>query len=237
MALKISVIKNCLPTCTSPFIVRSGSSDVIEFARFVDLMAKGRTTLTKTDILAAMQLYKEELIRQLAEGKTVKTPTGSFYLCAAGSLGSIDEAFTPADRTNNHEVRLHHRADRAFEDSALDGLKIVREERPDLSSPCLRSAQAAGEDDSSGLCAGALLRLKGTRLRFDPKEASQGVFFIAESGAQTRSPLYPMILPGTVLAGVPESLAPGSYAVALRAVVNGKDLRESRLEGLVLASA
>ncbi|MGA2546083.1 MAG: hypothetical protein ABSF43_06025 [Rectinemataceae bacterium] len=31
-----------------------------------------------------MQLYKEKIQRQLAEGKTVKTPTGSFFLSAAG---------------------------------------------------------------------------------------------------------------------------------------------------------
>lgn len=45
MALKIMVNKNYLPTCKSPYIVRSGNSDVVEFDRLVDKMAGRRTTL------------------------------------------------------------------------------------------------------------------------------------------------------------------------------------------------
>src|SRR5208283_6057091 len=104
------------PNSTSPFIVRSSSSDAIEFDRFVEIMASGRTTLSQTDILAAMQLYKEELQRQLIEGKTVKTPTGSFYMSARGSMSSLFEPFLPQDKTKNHAVRLHHRPERVFEE-------------------------------------------------------------------------------------------------------------------------
>lgn len=237
MALKIAVFKNYLPACPSPYIVRSGNPDVVDYDRLIDTMAKGRTTLTKTDILAAMQLYREEMQRLLAEGRTVKTPTGSFYLCAAGSLGSLEEAFLPKDQGNNHEVRLHHRTERSFEDEILGDLRIVREERPDFGSPLLRSALPVGGDASDAIRSGGLFQLRGLRLRFDHKEAGQGVFFIGAAGAEVRSPFYPMILPGSVMAAVPDTLAPGPYTVALRAAVNGKDVRESRLEGVVVATA
>ena len=117
MALKIAVLKTYLPNCPSPYIVRSSSSELVEFDRFVDFMAEGRTTLSRIDILAAMQLFKEELQKQLAEGKTVKTPIGNFYMSASGSMGSLDEPYLPKEQTNNHELRLHHRPGRAFERS------------------------------------------------------------------------------------------------------------------------
>jgi hypothetical protein len=235
MALKIAVLKNSLKTCPSPFIVRSDSSDVVEFERFVEIMAAGRTTLSQTDIRAAMQLFKEELQKQLAEGKTVKTPTGSFYMSAAGSMESLDESYLPKDQTKNHEVRLHHKPEGAFEDSILLDLTIVREERPNLAIPSLRAVTAAGED--SGLIrASGMIQVKGLRLRFDPKAAEQGVFFADAAGVEVRSPFYPMILPGTVLAGVPDTLVPGSYAVVLRAAVNGKDVTEGRFEGVTVSA-
>jgi len=235
MALKIAVLKNSLKTCPSPFIVRSDSSDVVEFERFVEIMAAGRTTLSQTDIRAAMQLFKEELQKQLAEGKTVKTPTGSFYMSAAGSMESLDESYLPKDQTKNHEVRLHHKPEGAFEDSILLDLTIVREERPNLAIPSLRAVTAAGED--SGLIrASGMVQIKGLRLRFDPKAAEQGVFFADAAGVEVRSPFYPMILPGTVLAGVPDTLVPGSYAVVLRAAVNGKDVTEGRFEGVTVSA-
>ena len=42
--------------------------------------------------------------------------------------------------------------------------------------------------------------------------------------------------PGTVLAGVPDGLVPGSYAVVLRAAVNGKDVTEGRFEGVAVSA-
>ena len=207
MSLKITVHKNYLPACPSPFVVRSDSLGVVEYDKLIDLMAKGRTTLTKTDIVAAMQLFREELQEQLAEGKTVKTPTGAFFLCAGGSMNSLDEAFLPKDQANNHEVRLHHRPDRAFEDEILAELEIVREERPDLASPRLKSVQSAGAEDPNTIRPGGVVQLKGLRLRFDPKETGQGLFFIDSRGLESRSPFYPMIRPRTLHASVPDSLS------------------------------
>ena len=102
--------------------MRSASSEPVEFDRFVDSMAEGRMTLSRIDILAAMQLFKEELQKQLAEGKTVKTPIGSFYMSAAGSMLSLDEPYLPKEKVEHHELRLHHRPGRAFERSIAGAL-------------------------------------------------------------------------------------------------------------------
>ncbi len=74
------------------------------------------------------------------------------------------------------------------------------------------------------------------RLRFDPMASDQGLFFVDAAGVEARSPFYPLILPGTVLASVPEALVPGNYALVLRAAVNGKDVREARLEGVAVTA-
>ena len=184
MALKIAVLKNLIELPQPLHGASSDSSDVVEFERFIEIMAAGRTTLSKTDIMAAMQLYKEELQKQLVEGKTIKTPTGSFYLSAAGSMNSLDESYLPKDTTNNHEVRLHHKPERVFEDSIIGPLKILREERPDLSVPSLRAVLAAGEEDAGTIRVGGTIQIKGLRLRFDRKEAGQGVFFVDASGSR-----------------------------------------------------
>jgi hypothetical protein len=236
MALKITVRKNCLPACSSPFIVHSETSAVIDYDRFVDLMSRGRTTLSKVDILAAMQLYKEELQKQLALGNTVKTPTGSFYLSAGGCMDYLDEAFQPEDQANNHEIRLHHKPEKGFEEAVLSELEVEREEKPDLSRPSVRAVRSAGEDKPKAIRSGGMVQVTGLRLRFDPKDSKQGVFFIAEAGAETRSPFYPMLNPGLVLASVPAALAAGSYTVTVRAAVNGKDIREGSYGGVTIAS-
>ena len=131
----------------------------------------------------------------------------SFFLSAAGSMDSLDESFLPNDRTGNREARLHHRPEKGFENSILEELHIVREERPDLSVPIIRSV--AGEDDSGTIRSGGMVQIKGLRLRFDPMALGQGLFFADSTGAEVRSHFYPIIMPGTVLASVPDFPCPG----------------------------
>ena len=112
MALKIAVLKNFPKTSTSSFIVRSDSSEVVEYEKFIEIMAAGRTALSQIEILGAM------------------------------------------------------------------------------------------------------------RLRFEPKDAAQGLFFADASGVESRSSFYPMALPGTVLAAVPEALAAGTLNSAPPAILS-----------------
>ena len=62
--------------------------------------------------------------------------------------------------------------------------------------------------------------------------AVQGVFFADEAGVEVRSSFLSLILPGSVLTSVPETLAACTYALAVRAAVNGKDVTVGRFEGM-----
>ena len=239
MSLKIMVLKNHLATCKDPFVVRSSAPVVtVELEEFFNIMARGRTTLTRTEVSGAMQLYKEELIRLLSEGKAVKTPTGTFHFSASGSLAAIDGSFLPDSPATNHGIRLHHKADRAFEEAAKLELSTERDERPDLSLPVLTTVIVAGEGQPDApLRASDTAEIKGLRLRFDPADADQGVFFVDQAGVESRSARYPLILPGTIHALVPAGLATGAYKVKLRAAVNGKDITEGVFKGGVSVEA
>jgi len=239
MPLKIMVLKNHLATCKDPFIVRSGAPVItVEYEEFLNIMARGRTTLTRTEVDAAMQLYGEELIRLLSEGKAVKTPTGTFFFSASGSLPSIDASFLPDTPSTNHGIRLHHKADRSFEDAAKLELSTERDERPDRSVPVLNVVGVAGEGQpDSPLHVADTAEIKGLRLRFDAADPSQGVFFVDPTGTETRSSRYSLVLPATVHALVPAGLSPGDYKVKLRAAVNGKDVTEGVFKGEVRVEA
>jgi len=237
MPFNLRITPNHLPACDSPYIAQSGKSDVVSYERFIDIMSRGKTALSKGEIRNAMELFKVELQKQLEDGKTVKTLVGTYYLCASGRLNSLDEAFQPKDKATGHKIRLHHRPDKNFEQSILPNLKIVRDEEPDRGAPKVKSVQVAGEDQAAGIHPGSMVQVRGLRLRFDPKDPKQGVFFADASGAEQRSTFYPANQPGSILASVPAGLAAGTYTLIVRAAVNGKDVRSSSLEGLAIASA
>ena len=235
MAFRISVLPNHLPGHQNPFVVRASKVEFIEYDRFVDLMAQGRTTVTRIDILGVMELLSAELRRLLADGKSVKTPMGTFSLLASGSMSSVDDAFLPRDAASGHGVRVHFRPTQSFEQAVLGDLSILRDDRNEEARPSIRAVAAGEEEGDGNIRSGRVVQVKGRKLAFDPKDPAQGLFFIDAEGRELRSPFYPLILPSSVLGSVPSELPAGVYALAIRSTLSWKDLREDRVEGIVIS--
>jgi hypothetical protein len=164
----------------------------------------------------------------------VKTPIGSFYLCASGTMNSIDESFLPADKDKDHELRVHYRPNPDFEEGVRSGARIVRQEIVDQRSPVPQTIASSSAAEPSRAKPGDIVRITGLRLKFDAKNPVEGVFFVDGSGAETRSELYHMVMPRTVIASVPGGLVEGSYSVSVRSLLSGPTPRSGTLKGLTI---
>lgn len=235
MSLKIALQKTSLPACTKPFVVRSAISDAMDFERFVSGMLD-RTTLTKTDIIATMNLFGEELGRQLAEGKSVKTPVGTFFICASGSMDTPDDDFSPGDKNSNHDLRIHFRPESGFEAEVCNEVRVVRTDIVDQSAPRVRSCYSSDTGALNVVRSGDLMSVHGFYLKFDRSNVQEGLFFIDAAGTETRCEQYGAILPKSIATLAPAALAAGTYTLALRSMANGKTLREGRLEGVTVTA-
>lgn len=237
MSLKITLQKSHLSNCTKAFVVRSILSGNVSWDSFVEIMSKGRTALSKIEIIGAMQLFIEELIKLLADGKAVKTPAGLFYPCAGGSMDSPKDDFLPADTSTNHELRIHFRPDSALEKFVVENANLIRSDIADLSAPKVRSAFSSETSEIGATKLGDILNVYGYNLKFDRANTLEGLFFIDQTGAETRATIYSQILPKTIAAAVPSSLTPGIYTLAVRSFANGKTLHEGFLKGLTVNGA
>ena len=68
--------------------------------------------------------------------------------------------------------------------------------------------------------AGGLIQVRGDYLKFDPSDATQGVFFQPAAGAEVRATDYAAILPQSVIVLVPASLT-GPLTVRVATHING----------------
>jgi len=239
MSLSIVVKKNAFPAAQNPYFVRSANSDLVDFEDFVAEMADGRTTLSQRDIIAAIQLAKEKLVRSLAQGASIKLPFGTFFLCASGTMSSLEDSFLPSDASNDHELRVHFRPSSDFEDQIRAAVRVVRVEPVDRMSPVPRSIVSAAGSEPGKAKPGDIVDIRGLRLKFDPANAQEGVFFVGASagaGGEARAELYPLVQPRTIIAAMPPALPEGSYSVVIRSLAGGTTLREGRLEGFVVAN-
>jgi hypothetical protein len=226
MALRIRAARNNLATSESPYYALAIWSEVVDCDKFIDRMAAGRTSFSKTDIVGVFQLAREELARLLAEGCYVNTPLGAAMPRASGKLDSPSGRFRPKSEGSSHRVRFDFRLDRAIASEALSALRCRRIATEDRSSPSI--ARAASVQSGAGeVRAGDFLRISGARLKFDPADESLGPFFRAASGEERRSDAYAHIQPSLVIARVPADLPPGEYRIVIRALTR----RGRRVEG------
>jgi hypothetical protein len=234
MALVVTPIANHLASNPNPFVVHTEWLDIIEYDKLIDIMATGRTTLTKPDISGCLELFMEEIAKLVADGKRVKTGLGSFYLCASGSLGSHDQAFTPREGELDHALNLHFRPERGFESDICSKVQLARGKNYDKAQPAILSAASVKTDAPMSAAPGDFIRVEGQRLRFDKANQEEGLFFV--NGHETRAVQYATVSPSLVIAQVPPDLAAGSYLLALRSMAGSKSLHEGRAKAnLVIA--
>jgi hypothetical protein len=228
MPLTIRAMRNHLGTSEYPYYALASWYEFIDSEAFIDRMAVGRTTLSKTDIIAVFQLAREELARLLADGCYVKTPLGAALPVAKGSFRSASDPFLPRDPNSGHELRFDFRIDPAIETEALASIRCVRDKDGDRRLPRVFSASALPSGASAEIEAGGLVRITGRRMKFDPSNEGLGIFFKDESGEETRAEVYVQILPSSLIAVVPATLAEGGYRLSVRTLSKGGE----KLEGV-----
>jgi len=222
--LQIVSMVNYLKTCLQPYLVRSYCSDTIDVDELVDVMASGRTTLSKPDITGCLQLFTEELIKLVADGKHVKTPIGSFYLAASGRLEAKNQAFTPGVGALDHALTLHFRTDKDAEGKIKSQARWERVETFDTTAAAIDGYSVVARSPGENARSGDTLRITGRRLKFDPADAECGVF-VESVGGSWRAAVYADIAPSKVIATLPADVPAGTYDFMVITKPNGKDLK------------
>ena len=73
------------------------------------------------------------------------------------------------------------------------------------------------------LTKGGVVQVTGSRLKFDAKDAAQGIFFVPETGAPVRAAVIAENKPARLMAIIPADLAAGTYYIGY-----GKLIAESK---------
>ena len=71
------------------------------------------------------------------------------------------------------------------------------------------------------LTKGGVVQLVGSRLKFDAKDAAQGIFFVPETGEAVRAAVIAENKPARLMAIIPADLAVGTYYIEVRSKHSG----------------
>lgn len=213
--------------------VRSYSQEEV-----IDLMTKRGTTLTKADVSAVLQVYTEVVSELTADGCSVNTPLFSTSFSVSGVFNTMADSF---DKTR-HTVGVNVNPGALLREAA----KKVKAEKTETAatSPYITEAQdVVSGTVNTTLTAGGILRLTGSRLKFDAADAEQGVFFIPEEGGDAvKCAVVAENKPARLMVMIPADIKAGTYSVEVRTKIlegnkSGKTLKTGRFSKIIAASS
>ncbi|MDE6704669.1 MAG: DUF4469 domain-containing protein [Treponemataceae bacterium] len=187
--------------------VRSYSQDEV-----IDLMMRRGTTLTRADVAAVLQVYSEVIKEITADGSAVNTPLFNTSFSVAGVFTSMSDSFDKA----RHSISVNVNAGTTLREA----VKSVRTEKTEGASTdpyITEAADVVSGAVNSTLTAGGILRLTGSRLKFDASDTAQGVFLVPESGGEAvRCSVVAENKPARVMVMIPADIASGTYYAEVR---------------------
>ena len=170
--LKYCLRENLLTAKPDDYMAQVTDSQVFTLDDIINRMIKRGTTATRTDLVAILQLYTEECSFIVEEGGTLNTPLINTSMSIAGVFDGADDSFDK----KRHTVNLNISAGTALK-SALDKVKVTKTENAST-DPYITSVSDKLSGSADTVKIGSVMEIIGSRLKFDPKDAEQGVFVI-----------------------------------------------------------
>ena len=191
----------------------------------IQRVLEGNPTVSEAGLLAVLKEYVQGVINLLLQGYTVCTPIGYLRLSIKGGFESNTDTFDPSRHTLEINIYANPELRRAVQENAE--LQKVESQKP---RPNLTGFTNINTDDpDSVITPGGMGQLTGHRLKFDPADPQQGIFFI--NGSENRVEIVGKNT-GTELMFLIPSLDNGEYALEVRSTF-GKELRSGRLDALL----
>lgn len=224
MALKFALFENHLTSDPNDYMavvqnLQSKTQDDV-----IDLMISRGSTVTTAEALSVLEEYAVAIIQLLKDGCSVNTPLFNLSPSIKGVFTSADQAFN----ASQHTVKINITAGSRLRDvGAQVSVEKVKGASPQPDPEYLDDLGSGTRNDQ--LTPGNIVQLFGSRLKFDPMDQTQGVFFIAADGSETKVQVVARNKPAQIDFLLP-ALAPGEYRLEIRAVLyKGKELKKGTL--------
>ena len=214
--LKYSLRENLLTPAPDDYMAQVTDTRSYSLEEIIDLMMDKGTTLTRADVAAVLQVYGEVCSSIVADGAALNTPLMNTALSVSGVFEGANDSF---DR-KRHTVNLNMTAGTLLRNAAAK-VKCEKTEGASTDPYITEVSDIVSGKTNCTLTKGGVVQLTGSRLKFDAKEAEQGIFFVPETGEAVRAAVIAENKPARLMAIIPD-LAAGTYYVEVRTKVDTK---------------
>ena len=214
--LKYSLRENLLTPAPDDYMAQAADVRSYTLDEIIDLMMEKGTTLTRADVAATLQVYGEVVSAIIKDGSAVNTPLMNTALSISGVFDGANDSFDK----KRHTVNLNLTAGTLLRD-AVTKVKCEKTEAASTDPYITEVADIVSGKVNEVLTKGGVVQLLGSRLKFDAKDAAQGIFFVPETGNPVRAAVIAENKPARLMAIIPADLAAGTYYIEVRSKHSG----------------
>ena len=235
--LKYSLRENLLTPAPDDYMAQAADVRSYTLDEIIDLMMEKGTTLTRADVAATLQVYGEVVSAIIKDGSAVNTPLMNTALSISGVFDGANDSFDK----KRHTVNLNLTAGTLLRD-AVTKVKCEKTEAASTDPYITEVADIVSGKVNEVLTKGGVVQLLGSRLKFDAKDAAQGIFFVPETGNPVRAAVIAENKPARLMAIIPADLAAGTYYIEVRTKIlegnkSGKTLKTGRFNKALTVAA
>ena len=210
MSIRYFLRPNKLPTNPDAYVAHVKPWGTLMEEDIINRMQRQGSTITREDALAAVYLYQKTILDALGEGYNVVTDTVNYSASIRGSFPGADVSFNRSRHTIQAVVRPGKRLRFALREAAVTRIE------PASRLPLPQTLYDAGSETVNHyLTPGSMARLNGRRLKYDPTDELQGIFFLDETRRETAVTQTAKLSPSELIFIVPP-MPPGTYTLIVR---------------------
>jgi hypothetical protein len=210
----------------------SGSADGDDLVQ--DIVDQG-STVGKPDILAVTAALKLACQRRVEQGQRVNYfGMMDFFPRIKGVFTGATDTFDPA----RHHVDVGASPGAELREAVQAGATVEKVETVKPAPNPIEYRDISSDEINDTATVGNIGQLTGSRLKFDPAEADEGLYFVATAGGDTKVAMVQKNKPSQLVFLVPP-VAPGTYYLEVRARMgsgtSARQLRVGRLDATLTA--
>ncbi|MGQ1891510.1 DNA-binding domain-containing protein [Thermophagus sp. OGC60D27] len=201
MAFLYRLIKNPLKNSNENYIAVIHGNRTITEKELMDHMVNQGSTITMADVKAVLEALQKAIIFFLREGVNIKTRLFNFRLSIRGTFDSEEDYFTPS----RHQLYVVCSPSKHLKEA----LSIVTPKRLNTlpMTPIIRRITDLHTNTINKLItANNVILVEGSRLKIDPNDPEQGIFFIDQNKNEIRPQKIHTNTPSRLLLSLPEDM-------------------------------
>ena len=206
MILKYFLAENYLTERQGDYSAITNNPSLDEEA-VISRMLKRGTMLTRTDILAVWNAIKETIVEATSEGYSVNLPLFNTSFSISGVFDSPLDSFDG----NRHKLNINLTKGVLLRDAE----KTVKFEKTGVTTP-LPQIQEVKDSVSATvnerLTARGVVEVRGYNLKIDGNDPACGLWFVNETGEETKADIVVENKPSKIIAIIPD-LKAGKWQV------------------------